>query len=77
MRMLVGRGRALGCFFAVIVCSGRIFFGLCIFTMRMKMSRLQVVMCGRSMVRGCLLMVVDGGMRCFGSHLISFSDAKN
>jgi hypothetical protein len=33
-----------------------------------KMSSLQVVMCSSNMVRGCLMMVLDSGVRCFGSH---------
>ena len=43
-------------------------FGLCRLAMCKKVCGLQVVMRSSRVVRGCLMMMLDGKMGCLGSH---------
>ena len=43
------------------------FFGLCSLSMQMKVCSVQMVMRSSRVMHGCLMML-DGRMRCFGSH---------
>jgi hypothetical protein len=71
MRMLVSRLRVPMGLFTVLMGGCGMLLGLVVFTVLMVMGRLVVMVSSGGVARGCLVMMLSGGMFAFFGHDLS------